>query len=826
MTFAKDNLGAHARIQDVLSRGLVWTITATSLAAIAYGLFRSGVLLQPVWSPAGLQLLLIFAGCYTAASVGAYFVARRSFPALAVMASSFFMLISVGIAPTAAAFCFLLACQLAGDLLFKPRRHGQGDLLSAALSLAGGIAVYLCLVGLLVYLPINYPICYWALVLAPILINWRAIPYYAAVWRRLLRAPAEPLTYAATALLGFCLLAHFLVALKPEVGYDALAMHLYIPGYVAARHYWPFDTNQAIWALMPMAGDWGYTITFMLGGEYAARLLNFAAMLLVIVLLVKAVREWIPLGPALLLGAALASSPFVQLVTGSLFIDNFVALWMLTGTLVVVRFATKRHLSDAFLCAVLLGCAVDTKFAALAGALLLAGICIGLIIATLRRSPGKLVLALVVWLALFATAGLPPYMTAYILKRNPVYPFLPVTLGGAPSPVGNVLNTLYRDPLRWSTLYDLTFDSGRYLESQNGSFGLHHLFLIPLAIAGLVLVRRTGPSIAVTTAVLTFVSAYVTQSYIRYLYPSLPLFAYAAAAVLGWMRSHQRRLSTAVDVAFVILIAINIYLLPASGWLHKQFFLPDLAGDFYRQSYLDAFAPVRRLTDYLNFIDKGGTAAYLGTNQIAGLQAKAYTLTWHHSWFLIDIRQSINAAAVGRVMKKYGIRDIIAPKDLTDLPKPVQDYLRENTRTLFTSGNWNALRPEINFVEQVIGNGGFDQGTKEWVVFGKVRASKGTVEVTNRDTLSQSFTASEGERFRYRLTASCPVAGTMLRLQVNWVDRAGRMTGVSLDPEACTAAEATYEATFEAPSTSVAGVAFVAGHDSHPVIVHRISLER
>jgi hypothetical protein len=695
MMLAKDE-GNHSGVRMTFLRGLTWSITAFSLGALAYGLVRSGVLSQPVWSPAGLQLLILFATCYAAASSGAYFIARRRFPALAALAAGVFMVISVGIAPAAIALLFLLACQLSGDLLFRPRLRNKGDLLSAALSLAGGMAVYLCLVGLLVYLPVNYPICYWALVLAPILINWRGISYYASIWGRLLQAPAEPFAYWANALLGFCLLAHFLIALKPEVGFDALAMHLYIPGYVAAQHYWPFDTNQVIWALMPMAGDWGYTITYMLGGEFAARLLNFAVMLLVIVLLVKAVREWIPLGPALLLGAAIASSPVVQLVTGSLFIDNFVALWMLAGTLAVVRFVGRRYPGDALLCAVLLGCAVDTKFAALAGSLLLAGICIGGIIAALRRSPGKLAIALVVWLGIFAIAGLPPYATAYIQKRNPVYPFLPVTFGGAPSPVGNVLNTLYRAPLRWTTLYDLTFDSGRYLESQNGSFGLHHLFLIPMAIAGLAFVRQTGPRIAVITAAFTFVAAYLTQSYIRYLYPALPLFAYASAAPLGWMRLHQRKLSAGVYVAFVILITINIYLLPASGWLHKQFFLPDLSGQFYRQSYLETFAPVRRLTDYLNLTNPGMTAAYLGTNQIAGLQAKAYTLTWHHSWFLIDIRQSANVASVARVMRKYGILNIVAPSDDSDLPKPLRDYLRKDTQPVFTSGNWKVLRPKPN----------------------------------------------------------------------------------------------------------------------------------
>ena len=70
--------------------------------------------------------------------------------------------------------------------------------------------------------------------------------------------------------------AHYLVALKPEVSSDGLSVHLALTDYVAQHHYWPFDVKNVTWAAMPMGGDWAYTIANMLGGETAARLLNFA----------------------------------------------------------------------------------------------------------------------------------------------------------------------------------------------------------------------------------------------------------------------------------------------------------------------------------------------------------------------------------------------------------------------------------------------------------------------------------------------------------------------------------------------------------------------
>jgi 4-amino-4-deoxy-L-arabinose transferase-like glycosyltransferase len=44
---------------------------------------------------------------------------------------------------------------------------------------------------------------------------------------------------------------------------------------------------------MPMGADWCYTMVYLLGGEFAARLLNFAMLLLVEALLYRAARRFV-----------------------------------------------------------------------------------------------------------------------------------------------------------------------------------------------------------------------------------------------------------------------------------------------------------------------------------------------------------------------------------------------------------------------------------------------------------------------------------------------------------------------------------------------------
>ena len=41
---------------------------------------------------------------------------------------------------------------------------------------------------------------------------------------------------------------------------------------------------------MPMGADWGHSIVALLGGEYAARLLNFAMLLAILTLIYEAAR--------------------------------------------------------------------------------------------------------------------------------------------------------------------------------------------------------------------------------------------------------------------------------------------------------------------------------------------------------------------------------------------------------------------------------------------------------------------------------------------------------------------------------------------------------
>ena len=64
-------------------------------------------------------------------------------------------------------------------------------------------------------------------------------------------------------LLVFLLLAQWLVALKPEISADGLAMHLAAPMNIAANHYLTSSRGGCLWAVMPMGRDWAYAIVYL-----------------------------------------------------------------------------------------------------------------------------------------------------------------------------------------------------------------------------------------------------------------------------------------------------------------------------------------------------------------------------------------------------------------------------------------------------------------------------------------------------------------------------------------------------------------------------------
>ncbi len=598
---------------------------------------------QPIWYPEGWAHFLWFAAAYSV--VSAVLIAWRPSAHKTFFGVLVLLVTAAAIGPVpVAAVLFLLASCFALGRLIRPKSATPESILL-------GLACFMLLVQALVHFPVNYPVVYAALLAIPIVWNWRAF--------RELRWTAEPAGRAETAaqsLAIFPLLCHWAVVLKPETGPDALSMHLAYPMSIAANHKVSFDVQHMIRAVMPMGGDWVYTIAFLLGGEFAARLANLGVLVIIAALLFRASLRWVDRTRAWLLVALFASLPVVQMVTGSLFVENIWAVFLLAAFL---------SIDDALLAGVFAGAAVMTKLLAAAFAVPI----------LFSRRPK------IAALALAALWALPPYVEAYVRTGNPIFPYM---------------NTIFQSPyfetktaftderlnerLNPAVLYHLTFDTRRYVEGQDGAFGFQFLLFLPLLMVSMV---KQRPFPEWRTFAVVLMSSIVILSFaphMRYLYPAMALASILIALLL-------RELGRTGVVLCVACVAANLYFLPAASWIHKEFALNPFDRNAMDR-FLTASAPTRKLIDYMNSKHPGQPVLFLETLEVAGLRAKEYTNSWHHSGFLKRLGEAEYPGGLARLFAECGLRYFIAPLHVPVRQIAVGQYLRANASREFVNGNY------------------------------------------------------------------------------------------------------------------------------------------
>src|SRR5581483_4454227 len=206
-------------------RAFAILLGAAFLALIAceiHGFRTSNLFGQELWTEIGLRRFLKYAKIYAAVAAVLGVLAPRYFSAFFVLLIGVLTAVSVGPAPLLAVVFLALSANALGTLLMGHFKAEQAeDSLCATLL---GAAVYSVAMTFLARLPVNYPAVWAAILAAPILLDARPLLARCGRWLRAL-VPAErpPIAdRAALALLVFVLIAHWIVATKPEAGADAL----------------------------------------------------------------------------------------------------------------------------------------------------------------------------------------------------------------------------------------------------------------------------------------------------------------------------------------------------------------------------------------------------------------------------------------------------------------------------------------------------------------------------------------------------------------------------------------------------------------------------
>jgi len=529
-------------------------------------------------------------------------------------------------------------------------RNDEND--DPAVRIVVGLALLAGLIGWLLPYRVHDRLVYTGLLLLPILWQRRALT------DQLLGLPGAVRRIVHTVPLrsgGFCLLVLGFVATAawlPAMMSDDVVYHLGLPAQLIRDGYYHADVRNQVWAMSPWASDVLHAITMMLSGQDEIGALNTLWLLLGASLLwrilsrfgVPAVWAW--LGTALCFSAPLYHMSMNSMQTE--LASTAVVLALVDRILLPIGTIDRRQvLTIAILSSFLLALKVSNVVL----------VAPALIWWLFRHRP-----FVWRWLAVGLLAGVfvgaSSYLYGYLLTGNPVLPLFNSIFQSPLAPVANFSNPVYVGLLHWDVLYQATFDSSRFMESGDGTFGFQWLAWSLLLIAGLV--YRPTRAIGLV-ALFGIVALFVQMQYLRYLLPALSLLSVVGVVMLAGLRPAWLAKTLVVGI-----VLCNLHFMCLSG--------PSLGHGIVteviryglgpvREKMLISTAPERLLLGrFGDRLDSHATVLAGTGASVAELASRGTTISWNAADFWTDYA-ALEADPTGEAyvayFRKLGVDHVI-----------------------------------------------------------------------------------------------------------------------------------------------------------------------
>jgi hypothetical protein len=616
----------------MLQRGFAWLILLLHAALAVYALVVFNPFAQSVWTPAGLDRLAFYLLLFALFSAAILFLRARWYSAIFTLIGLAYSCYAAGPRAVFTVLYLLVSAYCAGRLIL--RKVAKPTSTTHILTLLTGFCLFLVWFLLTLRFPIHFAWFYWIALALPIILSFRfgVFPVLAAPVGSDEFTRSWPLT-----LLWMPLLANWLLALKPEVSPDGLAQHLVFAAHLAAQHAWAFDFSQFTWAVAPTGADSLFGLAYLLGGESAARLLNFALLAALCWMLYERLHRRVPAWIAGCLAGGLAALPLTQMVTASLSVENWVAVYLLGAVLLFRLHKREQHRIFAWCSAALAGAACAchvTGFAFL----------FPFFVAFASMTPPG------TWMpcALLALAiGGSPYLEAFLRTGNPLFPYLNHIFRSEAFDAQSAFSSSpFHQPLSWRVLYDMTFHSRRFSEGFDGAFGFSMFLLLPAAVVG---VKRRWPRTGFVLLWMVLAGVPVVllvAPELRHIYPALPLSILLIGIAIGSYRLHGLGLARAFGWLALAAYGLGFALFPAAGGLHRDFIFDPRSPRASVGPYLADHAPERPLVATLRALRPSNAVAFLESANVGDYAGRVFTNSWRTPDFSRRLYESSNVLAL------------------------------------------------------------------------------------------------------------------------------------------------------------------------------------
>ncbi|VVP80163.1 hypothetical protein PS938_00603 [Pseudomonas fluorescens] len=683
------------------------------------------------------------------------------------------------------------------------------------------------LTGLAAHFPINYPWLYSALLLLPLLFGHT---YTMAFFRELLiliRSTRDSACVTQTVLdvliSGFACL-YILIAFMPEGGYDALAMHLFVPSHLAQMHQWKFDASTYVWAVMPMLVDWIYSFVYMLGGETASRLIN-SAFALLLAWQVREMTIWAGGSATSSRWAALIflSTPLAFAESNSLYIESAWTAFIMGGTLAILKVSSftpdaKERLSHLLLAGAMLGFAMAAKAVTLS---ILPVLLVMLLLQYKAWATQGIVQTLILGSVCLVLAGVTPYVTAWCLTGNPVFPFFNAIFQSPLWPSKNFEPPeVYGKGVTWDTLYRMVFNSSQFIEGGVGAAGFQWL-LLPTAAVTLFLSGNKKALFIFLISAGAMIMTFHSTAYLRYILPSFALFSVVLALPFSETKVFPR---TAGIIAGILLILTNTRFIDAGAYLGqiKPSALFSTAG---RDAYLTQRMPIRKMVDIVNALNTDNhPVAVFAHPLMAGLNSEAL----YQSWYNVKWQSEFNAASsqpeLVQLLRYRHVEWLII--DPAHLHEPQLSMLLSVSTSYAKVANVDLRKLNDIYYERLLNPDLSSLGGWNLTSPSTYDAPRKILTVNVKTPATQQVEVTPYQPYKSSVTARCATASTVGRIQTNWIDATGAFITASIETFNCTAEWATHEMTVVAPLNASAAIVYVAGHTDTPLEFKSLSFRQ
>ena len=512
---------------------------------------------------------------------------------------------------------------------------GVGSLLMPGpIALPLGLAIIAGTLGWVLSLPIHHRAIYVTLCVAVLAWRHRAIlETLRTTWKQFdagVRASPAAAT-GAMLMLGLASTAAWL----PTMQSDDVAYHLGLPAQLQATARYAMDARLQVWALAPWNGDVLQGVAQVLAGREARGALNALWLLaaagamhgLAAVIGGDATRRWWAV-------ALMASLPLTMHLATGMQTELVAMAW-----LPALAWLTLRDGSG------------PAWRACGAGALLFGALC------GLKPMHGLVALPLLAWAAwrhrallrwpalaaaplLAAITGGSSYVHAWLLTGNPV---LPLFNGVFRSPFfapRDFIDPRWNEGFNAALPWDITFDTGRYMEAHAGGFGFVLVALLGVWLLALRDPRTRGLTVVASIGLLL---PLLPLQYARYLHPALVLLL--PALVVAWPRARHGAF------AFWSICVLNLAFATNANWMLRTGALKrDTANPTNDATLFLRYAPERLLAtrlpddDALVLVMPGhyGALAELGQR---GRNVSWYSPAWEAEFARVEADASGHAWA-------------------------------------------------------------------------------------------------------------------------------------------------------------------------------------